>query len=56
MVAVTRERPGRSAIGVIVRAVIVPVWEVEEPLTKVSGKVGFAGDRLVSATVASMLV
>jgi len=56
MVAVTLDSPGLSAIGVTVRAVIVPTDEVEEPLTNVSGSVGFAGDKLVRVTVASMLV
>ena len=55
-VAVTLESPGLSGIGVIVREVIVPVDEVDEPLTNVSGKVGFAGDRLVIVTVESTLV
>lgn len=55
-VAVTLESPARSAIGVIVRAVIVPVEEVDEPLTKVSGRVGVDGEILVSVTVWSMLV
>ncbi len=53
---VTLESPGLSAIGAIVREVIVPVDDVDVPLTKVSGSVGLAGDKLVRATVESMLV
>lgn len=53
---VTLESPGLSAIGVIVSEVIVPVDDVDLPLTKVSGSVGVAGDKLVRATVESMLV
>ena len=53
---VTLERPGLSAIGAIVSEVIVPVDDVDLPLTKVSGSVGAAGDKLVRATVESMLV
>ena len=56
IVAVTLESPALSAIGVIVRAVIVPTDEVDEPLTKVSGSVGFAGEMFVRVTVESMLV
>ena len=56
IVAVTLESPGLSAMGVIVSDVIVPVDEVDVPLTKVSGSVGLAGDRFVSVTVESMLV
>ena len=55
-VAVTLESPALSAMGVIVRAVIVPTEEVDEPLTKVSGRVGLAGEILVRVTDCSMLV
>lgn len=53
---VTLESPGLSAIGAIVSEVIVPVDDVDLPLTKESGSVGVAGDKLVRATVESMLV
>ncbi len=56
IVVVTRESPGLSAMGVTVRAVIVPTLEVDEPLTKVNGCTGSAGVRFVSVTVLSMLV
>ena len=50
-VACTLERPCLSASGVTVRAVIVPVLLVDCPLTKVNGRVGSAGVRLVSVTL-----
>lgn len=56
IVVVTRESPGLSAMGVTVRTVMVPTFDVDDPLTKVKGCVGFAGVRLVSVTVESMLV
>lgn len=56
IVAVTLDRPCLSVIGVIVREVMLPCEDVDEPLTNVSGSVGFAGDKLVREIVESRLV
>jgi len=43
-------------MGVMESEVIVPMLDVDEPLTKVKGSTGSAGVRFVSVTVLSILV
>ena len=49
-VASTLDSPGLSTRGVTVSAVMVPLDEVDVPLTKVSGSAGEAGVRSVRVT------